>query len=407
MDVGGTASEAILARLEAGLDSGRVGLIAAPPGLGKSALLVQIGLRALLAGRRVLHVTLGDSVSRVRRHYDEMFRATVQANAGQKAEMRVGAERRRMIYSYANRDFELSKLDSSVRMLAEIAEFHPDLLLIDGFRDEDWRTHLDGLHELAEGRSVLLWMSCQDADAWSRETHPWDRCPVVLTVQPDVRAVRVVLHQLDGGHDLGVRFDAATMLALDTEEADGVDAYRADSCTLFSGGANGAEAMFGEVAARFGMAEVNFTFEGHRQARTSGCVELSASDLKAGDVSLVYVSRRLNRVYTEGSLIRRVLQLLWHMVSRAEQVFVVGRIQDDGTVVGGTGWSVELARIWDKDLWVFDQQAERWFHWSGEAWVEASPKLWSQSIAGTGTRYLNDSGRQAIEALFADAFSAT
>ncbi|MBT3218447.1 MAG: hypothetical protein HN348_05095 [Proteobacteria bacterium] len=176
-------------------------------------------------------------------------------------------------------------------------------------------------------------------------------------------------------------------------------------CTLFSGGAKGAEASFGAMAAKWGMREVNFTFEGHKQARRAGRYELSTRELAAGDVSLVYVSRRLNRTFSEDSLIRRVLQTIWHMVSRSQQVFVVGRIQDDGTVVGGTGWSVELARMWSKALWVFDQKEGTWFRWGGHDWLPGVPVIETIYIAGTGTRYLEDSGHKAIKDLFERSFA--
>ena len=41
-------------------------------------------------------------------------------------------------------------------------------------------------------------------------------------------------------------------------------------CILFSGAAQGAEAAFGAAAERYGIEEVNFTFEGHNDARTRG-----------------------------------------------------------------------------------------------------------------------------------------
>ncbi len=39
---------------------------------------------------------------------------------------------------------------------------------------------------------------------------------------------------------------------------------------LFSGGAQGAEAEFGACAERYGIEEVNFTFDGHKIARHRG-----------------------------------------------------------------------------------------------------------------------------------------
>ena len=42
-----------------------------------------------------------------------------------------------------------------------------------------------------------------------------------------------------------------------------------EDCILFSGAAGGAEAEFGAAAERHGIEEVNFTFEGHRDARSA------------------------------------------------------------------------------------------------------------------------------------------
>jgi hypothetical protein len=181
---------------------------------------------------------------------------------------------------------------------------------------------------------------------------------------------------------------------------------RARDCTLYAGGAAGAEQAFGEEAERWGLGEVNFTFEDHSQARPRNRRVLSEHELAGGDVSLAYVSQRLRRSYHHQSVIKRVLQTLWHIVSRSQQVFVVGEIQSDGTVIGGTGWSVELAKMWHKPLSVFDQRKEAWFTWSGEAWEPAEPTIQFRHIAGAGTRRLSDEGRQAIRDLFERSFGA-
>ncbi|MCW5777854.1 MAG: hypothetical protein KIS87_15565, partial [Phycisphaeraceae bacterium] len=86
-------------------------------------------------------------------------------------------------------------------------------------------------------------------------------------------------------------------------------------CILFSGAAQGAEAAFGEAAERHGVQEVNFTFEGHSDARTRGLRVLSEADLKKGDVSLSYVSKLMHRRFPDTPLFRKVLQSIWHQVN--------------------------------------------------------------------------------------------
>jgi len=52
---------------------------------------------------------------------------------------------------------------------------------------------------------------------------------------------------------------------------------KTDECVLFSGAANGAESEFGAAAERRGIDEVNFTFEGHKDARSRGIRVRSSS----------------------------------------------------------------------------------------------------------------------------------
>ena len=178
-----------------------------------------------------------------------------------------------------------------------------------------------------------------------------------------------------------------------------------EDCILYSGAANGAEATFGAAAERHGIAEVNFTFEGHNDARTRGIRVLTEPELKQGDVSLTYVSRLMHREFRDTRLFRRVLQSIWHQINNGLEVFVVGRILDDGTVKGGTGWGAEFAKLCNKPLYVYDQGAERWHRWSGDAWDEAAtPVITQPRFTGTGTRFLDEGGAQAIADLFDRSF---
>jgi hypothetical protein len=177
---------------------------------------------------------------------------------------------------------------------------------------------------------------------------------------------------------------------------------------LFSGGAPGAEAAFGEAAERHGVEEVNFTFEGHTIARHRGLRVLNHEELLAGDVSLEYVSRLMNRRYTEGPTLRKILQTIWYQVNHGQEIYVVGHILDDDTVRGGTGWGAEFAKLCNKPLHVFDQEKDAWFTWTGTAWRRRDkgdePVIEHIHFTGTGTRVLEANGREAITSLFDRSF---
>lgn len=176
-------------------------------------------------------------------------------------------------------------------------------------------------------------------------------------------------------------------------------------CILYSGGAPGAEALFGAIAESYGVQEVNYSFDGHQQERSRGLRVLTMEELALKDVSLAYVSRLMSREYTRAPLFRRVLQSICWQVSSGEEIFVVGSIQEDGTVKGGTGWGAEFAKICNKPLFVFDQDRDIWFAWMESEWVEAGqPQVSTRHFTGTGTRFITDSGRRAVEDLFARSF---
>ena len=181
----------------------------------------------------------------------------------------------------------------------------------------------------------------------------------------------------------------------------------ASECTLFSGAASGAEAAFGEAAERHGVAEVNFTFEGHKDARGRGIRVLTNDELERGDVSLSYVSRLMNRMYRDTPVFKKVLQTIWHQVTNGQEIFVVGKILDDETVKGGTGWGAEFAKLCNKPLFVFDQERDDWFRWDGDTFdaLAEPPAINHPRFCGTGTRFLADNGKAAIDGLFARTFA--
>ena len=183
---------------------------------------------------------------------------------------------------------------------------------------------------------------------------------------------------------------------------------RAADCILFSGGAPGAEAAFGEAAERHGVEEVNFTFEGHKMARARGVRMLNHEELENGDVSLEYVSRLLKRRYTDAPTIRRILQTLWYQVNNGQEIYVIGTVLDDGTVRGGTGWGAEFAKLCNKPLHVFDQAKDCWMRWDGDDWTkcdaQSQPVITHPHFTGTGTRVMERNGRWAIDDLLARSF---
>jgi hypothetical protein len=174
--------------------------------------------------------------------------------------------------------------------------------------------------------------------------------------------------------------------------------------TVFSGGLKGAETMFGECAQKYGIKEVNFSFKGHKCAREENITMLSDDELKKGNISMEIVSARMGRRYAQAEKIRKVFQVIFHIVNKGYQVFAIGWIQPDNTIKGGTGWGVELAKFFNRPVSVFDQDAKKWFTWQENEWKEDNPVILHKTFCGTGTRNLSVEGKNAVEDLFSRSF---
>ena len=83
------------------IPEGGLGAVAAQVGVGKTALLVQLALNAMMRDQKVLHISLQDPVNKVSLWYHELFN-----NIAQQAQVAESAE-----------TWEVRLLTSGVRML--------------------------------------------------------------------------------------------------------------------------------------------------------------------------------------------------------------------------------------------------------------------------------------------------
>lgn len=414
--------------IHGGLGLGNLGVICSPPGVGKSAVLVQVALDDLMRGRKVLHVSLENPVERVRAFYDEIFHELALAyQLLQPQQVRLDVERNRMIVAHLRRgsvsgvdalDDVLEKVISSVAFCSEAVGFDPHTIVLDGF---DFASasceHLARLRRTAVEHQVEVWLTSRTEGDAAAATglpqvleHLQSELQVVVSLVAEADSVRL---QLVKDHDnpdvsaLQLWLDPTTLRLIDSDLPLQLPLGRdPQRFHLYSGGAQGAEAAFGECAERWGVAETHFTFEKHPFLfREKGLVVLADEELAKGDFSLVYASHRLKRPLSNIPNIKRILQTVWHQVMQADEIFVIGALQEDGTVRGGTGWGAELARLWSKPVALFDQERGRWYRWDMTRWEQDDGiTIQRANFAGIGTIRLTAAGRTAIEQLFTRSF---
>jgi hypothetical protein len=406
--------------IRGGLGKGHLGVIMAPAGVGKSACLVQLGLDALLRGKAVLHVAVGQSVEHVAARYDALFEDLAERfDLADRRGVRQSIAQRRLIWSSRDGAFGARGLDDALAAFQANLGLAPSTLLVDGFGWEEpgAAATVAALKASAAGAGAELWMTARDGvlGRAPRVEPPPDGCAALVDVgvllEPRGRHARLTLVKDFGRSppaDVPLVLEGGTLRLPSDDEAPPAVELSAGSCTLLASGSAGAEEEFGACAERWGVQEVNFTFGGRRElARTRGLVELSEEELRAGEVSAAYVKVHMHRAFPDSPELRRVLQTIWHQVSTAGEVFSVGALNPDKTAHGGTGWAVELARHWGKPVHLFDEDRRSWLRWDGRDWIAAAPPVITRErFAGAGTRSPSDAGRAAIRALFERSFGA-
>lgn len=176
--------------------------------------------------------------------------------------------------------------------------------------------------------------------------------------------------------------------------------------TLYTGGHRGSENEFGRLSEQWGINEVNFTFSGQNIERTRNVKVLTPEELEKGNVSMEIVSARMGRKFTRAEKIRKVIQSIFHMVNNGYHIVAVGWIKPDDTVKGGTGWAVELAKMFNRPISVYDQDQKEWFSWENNKWVPDTPVIRDKTFVGSGTRNLTEDGRKAIYNLYERSFGS-
>ncbi len=403
------------------LDTGRLGVTMARAGTGKTAFLVQIGLNALLENCNVLHVTLGQNTKHVRSWYDTVLEDLIHRHDVEDPDtLRSTLPQHLIIQTYAENILTPECLQQAVNLYRNNLKFKADIILIDGF---DWegkpdymiRSDLESFLSITKANGSELWMSAQTHRTGISQ-HPVKITPpcksfedlidIAVFLEPEGRhiSVRIIKdHNSTKPPATHLLINCDTLsLATDTEPP---LTLPASAYTLLSGGSSGAEAEFGECAENYGLHEINFSFDGHKTTRTRGIVNLSNDELELAHVSDKYIESLMHRTYPRTPLFQKVLQSIWHQVNTSSEVFMVGKIMEDKTVKGGTGWAAELAHHWHKPVYVYDQDLNKWFSWQDDDWVETTaPKISRSRFTGSGTRFLTDQGRKAIQSLFARSF---
>lgn len=213
--------------LKIGKDStSEMGLVMARPGLGKTALLVQIALDAILLGNRVIHVSIGESIDKTRAWYDDILRHILQEQSiSQPHELIDMIQRHRMIMTFKEAAFTRPRLEERLNDLIMQDIFKPNCLVIDGFDFVNAkRSVIEDLKEMAEAMSLQVWFSAVSHREDTRSSATGVPAPChemddlfdnVILIKPEGNRIRLNIVKNKGeipGAGVELDLDPTTML---------------------------------------------------------------------------------------------------------------------------------------------------------------------------------------------------
>ena len=186
-----------------------------------------------------------------------------------------------------------------------------------------------------------------------------------------------------------------------------------------SGGALGSDKEWSRIGEFYGVKTVDYSYK-TKYHDSPNKFEISDEDYKEGINEVRKANHWLNRYAINNYM--NLLARNWAQVKYSNQTFAIGRILDIGEkgskgyyskskyqcLDGGTAYCVMMSINHNRDVYVYDQYKEKWFHWSYNSmtFVESNiPKISVQNFAGVGTREINDKGTQAIRDVYQKTFN--
>jgi hypothetical protein len=143
------------------IPEGGFGAVLAHAGVGKTALLVQLALNAMLRNKNVLHISLHDPVGKVSLWYQELFHHLAkEARVQQINPLWETILPNRLILTFKVEGFSVPRLEERLTDLMAQDIFHPQMIIMDGVRfDQLGRQPLCDLKALAKKNAMRIWFT--------------------------------------------------------------------------------------------------------------------------------------------------------------------------------------------------------------------------------------------------------
>lgn len=171
-----------------------------------------------------------------------------------------------------------------------------------------------------------------------------------------------------------------------------------------SGGAKGADLLWGYLSGLNGYTVIHWSFDGHQSlAPESELCRLGKEYLESQEVSdiIKIAAKKLKKNVPYKPFVRKLIQRNYYQIRDSSKWYGVGYLEN-AIIQGGTAWSFEMMKELhpDSEKWFYDQTTEKWYGYT-DSWIELSedPPKPIGIFTGVGTRELVITGKEALKRL--------
>lgn len=179
--------------------------------------------------------------------------------------------------------------------------------------------------------------------------------------------------------------------------------------SCYSGGAKGADTLFGQCANKAGHVVAHFHFDEQKKYQKDFFI-LTQEQLDGSDPYILKANETLKRgnFSAYDKYVKNLIRRNYVQVACADSLYAVAWLDPySNSVLGGTGWAVQMFIDQKAHLpcFVYCMEEEGWFKWDKrtQEWLPVAkdqiPKP-QGDYAGIGSRDLTPNGKQAILDLY-------
>lgn len=198
--------------INGGLKAGEIGVLTSKKGLGKTSVLVQLGLDMLLQGKQVVHVSFNQQTDFVMAWYEDIFaEISKRKNAADVTEIKNEMMRKRVVLNFNQDNVSASQIVKTLKALSA-GGIDTNCLFIDGldFSKVTAET-INTFKEYAKEANLVIWFSCNTENDIPAVLEELDAI-VYLEQKPDAIIMNVAKVRGETIKDRNLKLDSKTLL---------------------------------------------------------------------------------------------------------------------------------------------------------------------------------------------------